>query len=881
MPVPTLATKLYIPPLRPGIVPRPNLIKRLNDSLATGSKLTLISAPAGFGKTTLVSGWIASCERPAAWLSLDRGDNDPARFMSYLVKAIQTIQAGIGDGLSAALQSPQPLQIENILTTLLNEISDIPNHFLLILDDYHLIDSQLVDQSLVFIIEHQPPQMHLVITTREDPSLPLSRLRAQGQLTEVRALDLRFRHSEVAEFLNQIMNLNLSVEDLTALESRTEGWIAGLQLAAISLQGHKDVAGFIQSFTGSHHFVMDYLLEEVLNQQPESIQNFLLRTSILERMCGPLCDAVLLDPSIPGQETLEYLERNNLFIVSLDNERRWYRYHHLFADLLRKRLGQSLTPEEIAELHILASEWHENYDLILEAFRLATAANDVERAVHLMESGKMPLHRRGTATTILDWLDTLSDTARNARPVLWWKQAMLMLTIGQTIGVEKKLQAAEAALATVTLPGTEPEFKNLIGKIAVARALLAQTQYQAEISLVQARKALKYLNSDNLSDRSSATRVMGFAYYWQGDFDEASRTYTEALSLAQTARDIANTISASIGLGQVQENQKQFQLATRTYQHVLQLTADYSPPNTVAAYLGLAQIFYQRNDLDAAEQYAEQGLKLAQQYDQIFDRIIMSYLYLALIKLAQRDTSGAAQMVSQAEQTSRQKNYTIRQPNIAFLQTWVHLHQEKLDAAIRIVNNNDIPLMRARVLIHQNDPVAALEILGQLRQEAEAKRWVGRLLDVMTVQSVALYACGEKEKAVELLGKVLVRAEPEGFIRLFIDEGKIMVQVLSEALSLGIMPDYVSKLLAAFDMETQKSTDQPDYPPSSRLIEPLSERELEVLRLLHSELSGPEIAERLIVSLNTLRTHTKNIFNKLGVNNRRSAVRRAEELDLF
>ena len=889
--VPILATKLYIPPLRSGIVHRHHLIKRLNEGLATGSKLTLISAPAGFGKTTLVNGWIASCERPPAWLSLDKGDNDPARFISYLIKAIQTIRAEIGDGLLATLQSPQQLQIETFLTTLLNEISEIPNHFLLILDDYHLIDSQPVDQSLAFIIEHSPPQMHLVITTREDPSLPLSRLRTRGQLTEVRAADLRFRHSEVAEFLNEVMTLNLSVEYLTALESRTEGWIAGLQLAAISLQGHKDVADFIQSFTGSHHFVMDYLLEEVLNQQPESIQNFLLRTSILERMCGPLCDAVLLDPSIPGQETLEYLEHTNLFIVSLDNERSWYRYHHLFADLLRKRLGQSLTPKGIAELHLHASEWFENNNLMLEAFRHAAAANDIERAIRLMESKQMPIHMRGAATTILDWLETLPDSLRNARPVLWWKRASLMLTIGQTMGVEEILQKAESALDAATMPNVEFDAatRDLIGRIAVIRASLAQLQVQIETMFVQARRALEYLHPDNLSHRSSATCALGYAYFWQDEWDKARQAYVEALSLAQTAGDIPNSILALIRLGQLYKDQIQLHLATETYQHALQLLDGYANPNAIVAYLGLTEIFYKWNDLDAAEEYAQQGLKLAQQYDQVYDRIIMSELHLALIKLAQGELSHAAQLVSQAEQTARQKNFTSRQSNITYFQTWIYLHQGDLDAAARLTLDNDLPLMRARVLIRQGEPSTALEFLEPMRQEAETKGWTIRLLDRMAVQSVAYYAHGEKEKAVDLLAKLLALTEPEDCIRPFLEEGDLMrllivdFRLLIEKKSLDrVHPrsGFVDKILAAFEqqegMPQSKIKDQ-----KSEIVDPLSERELEVLKLLRSELSGPEIAEQLIVSLNTLRTHTKNIFNKLGVNNRRSAVRRAEELDLF
>src|SRR5437588_8497107 len=331
MSTPILATKLYIPRLRPNVVIRPRLIERLNEGLHR--KLTLIAAPAGFGKTTLVSAWLAGCDRQVVWLSLDEGDSDPTRFLTYLVAALQTIAPTIGEGVSGVLQSPQPPPTASILTALLNEITAIPDHFVLVLDDYHVLDAKSIDHTLTFLLEHLPPQMHLVIATREDPPLPLARLRAGGHLTEVRAVDLRFTPSEAAVFLNQVMGLPLSAEDIAALERRTEGWIAGLQLAAISMQGQKDTTSFITSFTGSHHFVLDYLVEEVLQRQPESIQTFLLRTSILDQLCGPLCDAVLLSPTGSGQATLEYIEHANLFVVPLDNERRWYRYHHRFADL--------------------------------------------------------------------------------------------------------------------------------------------------------------------------------------------------------------------------------------------------------------------------------------------------------------------------------------------------------------------------------------------------------------------------------------------------------------------------------------------------------------------------------------------------------------------
>src|SRR5438876_2037001 len=479
MPTPILATKLYIPPLRPQVVIRPRLIERLNEGLHR--KLTLIAASAGFGKTTLVSEWVEGIERPGArtaWLSLDEGDNDPTRFLTYLVAALQTIAATIGEGVLAVLQSPQPPPTASILTALLNDLTTMSDHFVLVLDDYHVIDAKPIDHALTFLLDHLPPHMHLVIATREDPPLPLARLRVGGHLTEVRAVDLRFTPSEAAEFLNQGMGLNLSAEDITALSTRTEGWIAGLQLAAISMQGQQDTTSFITSFTGSHHFVLDYLVEEVLQQQSESVQTFLLRTSILDRLCGPLCDAVLLTPSGSGQATLEYLEHANLFLVPLDNERRWYRYHQLFADLLRQRLHQSAASStgdevvDVAELHIRASQWYEDNGLEIEAFHHAVAAHDIERAERLIEGEGVPLHFRGAGAPVRNWLESLPVAVLNARPSLWVTYASALMTTGQTTAVEEKLQAAETALQ-----GTEPDERttDVVGRIASMRATLAVT----------------------------------------------------------------------------------------------------------------------------------------------------------------------------------------------------------------------------------------------------------------------------------------------------------------------------------------------------------------------------------------------------------------------
>ena len=812
------------------------MVERLNEGVSSGCKLTLVSAPAGFGKTTLVSEWVAGCGQPVAWLSLDAGDNDPARFLAYFVAALQTISAGIGAGVLAALESPQPPPTEPLLTTLINEITTLPDHpstplrtgFILVLDDYHTIDSKPVDQTLIFLVEHLPPQMHLVIATREDPSLPLARLRVRGHLTELRAAELRFTPAEAAEFLNRAMGLNLSAEEIAALEARTEGWIAGLQLAAISMRGHQDTASFIKSFTGSHHFVLDYLMEEVLGQQSESVQTFLLRTSILDPLCGPLCDAVLLGdanwhptPSASGQETagqetLEYLEHANLFIVPLDDERRWYRYHHLFADLLRQRLHQSTGTSArgegrgVAELHSRASQWYEDHGLELEAFQHAAAANDVGRAEHLIDEKGLHLHLRGVAA-ILDWLASLPTTVLDARPSLWVRHASALLVGGQTTGVEEKLRAAEAALA-VALQGAEPDDKTraLIGQIAAHRATLA-------------------LNDSQLDAQSRALD---------------------------------------------------------TYRRYLQLLGDQPPLSANEAYLGMGRIFYEWNDLDAAEQHGQQSLQLARQYDKSIDRFVICEVFIARLKLARGDVAGAAAMLAETEQSVRQNNFVQRMPEVAAVQVKVLLRQGNLAAAADLAGKYELPLIRARVLLAQGDPSAALAVLRPLRQQMEAQGLADERFKAMILQAVALRANGDKDEAVQSLGEALALAEPGGFIRIFVDEGAPMAHLLSEAAAEGIMPDYVGKLLAAFEDLTKDEGPTTQLASSVRsrpssLVEPLSPRELEILRLITQGLSNREIGERLFLALDTVKGHNRTIFDKLQVQSRTEAIARARELGLL
>ena len=898
MPASILATKLYLPRLRSEVVSRPRLIERLNEGLHR--HLILISAPAGFGKTTLVSEWVADCQRPVAWLSLDAGDNDPIRFLTYLIAALQTIAPAIGEGVLSALQLPQPPSNESILTTLLNDLTAIPDQFVLVLDDYHVLDAKAVDQALTFLLEHLPPHMHLVIATREDPSLPLARLRVGGQLTELRVRDLRFMTSEAAAFLNQVMGLQLSAEDIAALESRTEGWIAGLQLAALSMQGHQDATDFITSFTGSHHFVMDYLVEEVLGQQSERVQTFLLHTSILDRMCGPLCDAVLLASPGSGQETLAYLERANLFLIPLDDERHWYRYHHLFAELLRQRMRQSIAPSpaeaesRVNELHIRASQWYEDHGLDIEAFHHATAASDIERAERLIDGKGIPLHFRGAVMTILNWLGSLPATVLNARPSLWMRYAGLLLMNGQTTGVEEKLQAAETALQGAEL---NDRTRNFIGQIASARATVALTRYQPEIMIAQSHRALEYLHPSNLSSRATANWTLGIAYLYLGDRVAARQVLTEALALSQSARDIFTTILAAIGVGNVQEADNELFSAAETYQRILQLAGDQPLQIVYEAHLGMARILYEWNDLDAAEQHGQQSLHLARQYERIIDRFILCEVFLARLKLARGDISGAAALLAEAAQSARQKNFVYRLPDVAAIQVLTLLRQGNLTAAAHLAQVYELPqgqihtslgpghdlcISQARVYLAQGNPSAALTVLEQWGRQVEAKGWRDERLKVMVLQSVALQAHSEQDKAVQLLLDALALAEPGGFIRLFIDEGRPMAQLLSKASAHGMMPDYIARLLAAFKAEEQKSAETSSHPlPIQPLIEPLSQRELEVLQLIAQGFSNQEISERLFLALDTVKGHNRKIFGKLQVERRTEAVARARELGLL
>jgi LuxR family transcriptional regulator, maltose regulon positive regulatory protein len=881
MPVPILATKLFMPPPRRQSVQRPRLIARLNEGLGPGRSLTLVSASAGFGKTTLLSEWIdASLRRNprlgAAWLSLDEGDSDPSRFLLYLVAALRSVDPSCGADATAALQTPKPPSAESILLDIVNEIDGLARDLILVLDDYHAIDSPQVDALLAFLLDHPPARMRLVMATREDPNLPLARLRARGELTELRAGDLRFTAAETADFLGSSMGLALTAEEIAALEARTEGWIAGLQLAALSMRGQEDVAGFIRSFTGSHRYVLDYLAEEVLRRESEDIQAFLLRSSVLDRFCGPLCDAVM--GGSRGQETLEYLERANLFIVPLDGERRWYRYHRLFAELLRQRLEQGLEARGagpdggVAALQARASRWYEASGQYLEAFKYAAAAGDLDRAERLISSRDMPIHSREALVPILDWLTSLPAAALEGRPTLRLRTATMSLIAGRTAGVEEALAAAERGLREA---GEELN-RGLLGQVAAARATLAVTRYQADEIMIQSSLALEQLGSDDLPFRMTATWTRAVAQLFKGNRKEIGSSFRELESISLIAGDSFFTQLALCGLGAVQEKDNLLHEARQTFSRALRSFGDHPLPNANEAHLGIARILYEWNEVDAAEEAGERGLRLARQYDESIDRFILCELLLARIKLARGLVAAAAARLEELAAAARSPNFMHRLPEISELRVSVLLRAGDIEGAARLAAGIELPLARARVLLARNEASSAQSLLEARRVEMEGRGWVDEGLKAASLQALALRASGREEEALRLLGLALAAAEPGGFIRLFLDEGPPMERLLAEAVAHGIMPGYAGRLLAAFATERGQSEGA-----AQALIEPLSMRELDVLRLIAEGLSNQEIGERLFLALDTIKGHNRRIFDKLDVRRRTEALARARELGLL
>ncbi len=925
MSMPILNTKLYIPPTRPELVSRPRLIERLNEGLGQnqgfGRKLTLLSAPAGFGKTTLLSSWIDDLQPPAtnrklvenrqseivnrvAWLSLDDGDNDVVRFLAYVIAALQTVETNIGKGTLGMLKSPQPPPAESILTSLLNEIAALPDRLILVLDDYHLIETQPIHDALTFLLEHPPPQIHLVIATRDDPHLPLARLRARGQLTELRATDLRFTSAEAAEFLNQTMGLNLSAEDIAALETRTEGWITGLQLAAISIQRHKDVTGFIQSFSGSHHYVLDYLVEEVLEQQSESVQTFLLQTAVLNKLTGSLCDALTGQDN--GQQTLEMLERANLFIVSLDQERQWYRYHHLFVDLLRRRLHERGS-EHIPQLHCRASEWYEQNGLVNEAVDHALAAEEFKRAAYLIEGAAETLWGYGEQTQLLRWLEMLPAEQVTSRPHLCIFHAWGLFANGQLQAAELSLQAVEQAMgsaadgeATSDTPNQppDPDRVKMQGRVAVIRAFMAFFRGDIPGIIQFSRQALEYLPEQDSAWRSSAAIALGDAHDLNGDLVETNQARLIAMKESKATGNIYLILTAGLKLALAQRVQGRLQQAIDICRQQLNLVNENGLSQ--AAMTGLlfaiwGEVLAELNDLDRAIQYTQKGTKLAENGNNMAG---LGWCYVCLVRVlfSTGDMVGAEGIIQKWGEIAQKSDVPPwLTDQLAAWQARIWLTQGKLTATAQwayeygLNTEKILPFVHeskqmvfARLLIAQGHLDEATGLLMRLLKVAEEGGRTMREIEILTLQALAHQTHSDIAQAMAALKRALFLAEPGGFVRVFVDEGLPMVHLLYKALSQGIAPDYVRQLLAAYPVvEPEQTGSSKMHPSQPELIEPLSERELEVLQLIAKGRTNQEIATRLYLSLHTVKVHARNIYGKLGVKNRTQAVARGKVLGIL
>jgi LuxR family maltose regulon positive regulatory protein len=906
---PLLATKLYIPRWRPGLVSRPSLIERLNQGAER--KLTLVSAPAGFGKTTLVSEWVAGSDRPIAWLSLEEADNDRARFLAYVVAALRTAAPHIGEGVLGALQSSQPPPTESILTALLNEIATLQDTIVLVLDDYHVIDATPVDHALTFLLEHLPPQMHLVITTREDPQLPLARLRTRGQMIEMRAADLRFTHDEAVAFINEVMGLDLSASDLATLETRTEGWIAGLQLAALSMRGRDDIPGFIRSFAGDDRYIVDYLVEEVLRRQPEHVRAFLLRTSVLDRLSGSLCDAVTGRQD--GRGLLEALERGNLFVVPLDDKRHWYRYHHLFADVLRAHAMEE-GADQVAVRHQRASAWYETNGFRSAAINHALAAEDFERAASLVELAAMEMLGSGQEPMLYGWLTALPDKIVRARPVLSVNYAFASLSRDGLEAAEARLRDAERWLETPTNvrePRDAPSgemvvvdqkgFRSLPGTIAIARAYCAGALGDLAGMMEYAHHALDLLPEDDNLWRGAAAAILGIACWTSGDLEAAYRSFTEGKDRLEATGYTQFEISIVYILADIRIAQGRLRDAARIYEQALRQATEQGRGvwGTSDLYVGLGDLHRERNDLEIATQYLLRSKELGE-HTALTDTRHRWYVAMARVKAIEGDLGSALDLLDEAERqyvenpdpdvrpiAALKAQWWVAQGRLADALDWVRERSVSVDDDLSYLREFE-HLTLARILLARNRRERedrfiheAVGLLERLLDAAEEGERTGSVIEILVLLAVAREAHGDISLALLSLERALTLAEPEGYVRLFVDEGLPMKTLLSQAAAQGKAPDYTSRLLAAFDAEEQTRRNRFDSPAAQPLAEPLSQRELDVLRLIALGLSNREIGERLFLALDTVKGHNRKIFGKLDVQSRTEAMARARELGIL
>ncbi|MCG8347555.1 MAG: LuxR C-terminal-related transcriptional regulator [Chloroflexales bacterium] len=925
-----LESKLAIPRIRPDRVSRPRLIERLDSALT--HQLTLVSAPAGSGKTTLLCDWLLSLQMPhrsgrpaCAWLALDEGDNDPVRFWTYVSVALDRLRPGVGQAALALLRLPQPPPLEVALTALINAVITNGQPLLLVLDDVHRVTAPACYASLTFVLNNWPAPLHLVLATRSEPPIPLMRLRAEGQLFEMRAADLRFTADETNLFLNEVMGLNLPLDKLTALADRTEGWIAGLQLAALSMQGRSDAADFIAAFTGSHRYIVDYLAGEVLDRQPESVRSFLLHSSVLDRLCSDVCDAVLgYDDKLAAasvgditmtlhlgaeasssQAVLEYLESANLFLNPLDDRRVWYRYHPLFAEALRERLQRD-DPERLVVLHRRAAVWYEQHGFVTDAIKHALASADFERAARLIEQVNQPMLLRGEVNTVLDWMAVLPSSIIRARPRLCLHYAWGLTIVGATNEAEQWLDSAEQARQA-----SAAQIDHLRGEIAAFRSLIAAVYGDMPAMVELAREALDDLAPDNLFLRGMVTLTLAAVdVLLHNNILAASRAFAEAVDLNWMAGNLVMALIAVHAQASLEIIQGQLQRAAETIRRAQQVVVErsgQSSPLNCIVLVSMGELLREWNDLEAAETTLSKGVELGRQWGNMAF-LLDGYIELAQVKQAQGDARSALDVFREVEQWGHERDMNRRNKHLlAAYRARLALAQGDNAAALRWANdylerrNQSSKSLQHPSLLHDLEVTTlarvwlavgrsddALALLEQRHAVAVASGWSGNLIEVLVLYAMAMHRRHGTQRALEPLADALVRAEPEGYVRIFIDEGAPMAALLAHIKNSSLpVAAYAARLLAAFPANNQQ-TDEHDQAiaPSNPLIvsastASLSLRELDVLQLMASGRSNSEIAQQLVLSLSTVKWHASNIYSKLGVRNRLQAVTRARELQLL
>lgn len=903
---PLLDTKLYIPGQHLGLLSRPRLIERLNQGAR--SKLTLVSAPAGSGKSTLLAEWVggtAVSQRAVAWISLDPSDNNPALFWTYVVTALRTARPDVGEHALSWLTSTRPPAIEWILTSLINEINANDQHVALILDDYHVIDAEPIHRAVAFLLEHLSPRMHLVIATRSDPPLPLARLRGRGELTELRASDLRFTLEEAAAFLNEAMGLDLSAADVAVLEARTEGWIVGLQLAALSMRGRDDVAGFIAGFAGDDRYIVDYLVEEVLQRQSDSVRHFLLQTAVLDRLSGPLCDA--LTGRDDGRGMLEALERDNLFVVPLDDKRHWFRYHHLFAAVLRAR-ALAEQPHQVPILHQRASAWYERHGLPPDAIRHALAAEDFGRAADLLErAGRAMLTTRHDA--FLDWVKALPDEVIRARPVLGVYYALTLLP-DDLEAAEARLRDAESVLdrasarpgaAAVEMVVDDAGFRSLPGIVAIVRAYLTGARGDVPETVRNARRALGLLPEGDALWRGGAGVLLGLAHWTSGDLEEAYQASAEGQASLRMTGDITYEITGAYVLANIRMAQGRLREAARIYERALDLATGLGGsvhPPTADLYVGLSELCHEHNDLDAASRYLRNSKELGE-HSGLPENRYRWYVAMARLAEVQGDLDRALDLLDEAQRlyvrspdpevrpvAAVKARVWVRQGRLAEALGWAH--ERGLSVGDELSYRREfehITLARLLIARHRSDrSESALReiraLLERLQQAAEQGKRPGSLVEVLVLQALTHQAQGDVIRARVPLERALTLAEPEGYVRTFVDEGEAMRALLGHATADGPTSAYARRLLSAFG-EPARLASTSLRAVSAELAAPLTRREVEILRLIAAGLRNQEIADQLCLSVYTVKRHIANAYGKLGVSHRTEALIRANELNLL